>query len=70
MEDTRLPRGSGAALLSDTASPAHLRVDLWNRVREGAERLASGRPDANRAELEEPFHRLEEVERSWVYANP
>ena len=67
MEDTRLKKVNGSALLSDTASPAHLRVDLWNRMREGVERIAAGWPEADWAEIENELLRLEEIERLWVY---
>jgi arginine decarboxylase len=67
MEDTRVKNESGSALLSDAASPAHLRVDLWNRVREGVERIAAERPDADWVAIEKEFLRLEEIERLWVY---
>jgi arginine decarboxylase len=61
---------SGAALLSDAASPAHLRVDLWNRLREGIEQIAAGRPAPAAGELEGLFRSLEDVERSWAYPGP
>jgi arginine decarboxylase len=60
-------RGTGSALLGDAASPAQLRLDLWNRVRDGVERLANGQPDDHRSELEALFRRLEEIERLWAY---
>jgi arginine decarboxylase len=66
MEEARQRGTGGGVLLSDAASPAHLRVDLWNRIREGLDRIASGQP-ADRAELESAFRRLREVERLWVY---
>ena len=40
MDSSHFERGSGAAFLSDAASPAQLRVDLWNRVREQLARMA------------------------------
>jgi arginine decarboxylase len=67
MGDTPLKKVNGSALLSDTASPAHLRVDLWNRIREGVERIAAGWQEADWAEMENELLRLEEVERLWVY---
>jgi arginine decarboxylase len=69
MDEIRLD-GGGAALLADAASPAHLRVDLWNRLREGVAQLAGGQPAGRRGELETLFGRLEELERSWVYPGP
>ena len=65
-----MKQGSGSALLSDVASPAQARVDAWNRIRESVERIAAGRADDQRAELEALFRRLEEVERFWVYPGP
>ena len=70
MEERRPTKGSGSALLSDAASPAQLRVDVWNRVREGVERLAGRKRNAERSELESQFRRLEEVERLWAYPGP
>jgi arginine decarboxylase len=67
MEGTRLEHGEGAAWLSDIASPAHLRVDLWNRIREQVESAASGPPDTRHAALEADFAKLDELERLWVY---
>jgi arginine decarboxylase len=52
--------------LSDAASPAQVRVDLWNRLREDVERLASDREDA-RAGIDESVRRLAPLERLWVY---
>jgi arginine decarboxylase len=69
MDETRL-NASGSALLSDAASPAQLRVDAWNRLREGVARLASGQPDHPRPELQALFRRLEEIEGSWVFPGP
>jgi arginine decarboxylase len=46
MEETPQRQDSGSALLSDVASPAHLRIDVWNRIRENVERLAGGRAQA------------------------
>jgi arginine decarboxylase len=66
MADERERPESGSALLSDAASPAQLRADLWNHVRESVERFASGHQD-DRREIETTFHRLEEIERLWVY---
>src|SRR6478752_1379494 len=60
----RRPR-SGAAILSDVASPAHLRVDLWNRVRDGVDAIT--RAPSRRRELEGHLRRLEEVERLFAY---
>ena len=68
MGDTR--KDSGWALLSDAASPAQLRIDLWNRLRDGVEQLASGRDEAHREELESLFRRMEELERLWAYPGP
>jgi len=67
MDKLDLRQGGGAALLSDAASPAHLRIDLWNRVREGVEELARKPSDDRRSELENLFRRLDEVERLWAY---
>jgi arginine decarboxylase len=67
MNDTHLKNETGSALLSDAASPAHLRVDLWNRIREDIERIAAGRPDAGWDGIDTEFLRLEEFERLWVY---
>src|SRR5687768_6307044 len=67
MKDTQLMRESGSVLLSDAASPAHLRADLWNRLRQSVERAASRLPEVHRAEIEALFQRLEELERLWVY---
>ena len=61
---------SGAALLSDAASPSQLRIDLWNHLRDGVEELASGRGEAHREELESLFRRMEELERLWAYPGP
>jgi arginine decarboxylase len=66
MDDTRLEHAD-TAWLSDIASPAHLRVDLWNRIREAVERAANGTPETRRAEIEADFAKLEELERLWVY---
>jgi arginine decarboxylase len=63
-------QGRGSALLSDAASPAQLRVDLWNQIREAVERLTREPPDEPRAELETQFRRLDELERLWVYPGP
>jgi arginine decarboxylase len=67
MKDTELQPGSGSALLSDAASPAHLRVDLWNRLRECVERAAPRLPEDQRTEMEVLFQRLEDLERLWAY---
>jgi arginine decarboxylase len=76
MEARRLKQESGSALLSDAASPAHLRVDVWNRIREGVERVAAAGPDDHRLhrlhqlhqlEMEALFRRLAELERFWAY---
>ena len=67
MDGTRLEQGDDAAWLSDIASPAHLRVDLWNRIRERVEGAADGTPETRHAELEADFAKLEELERLWVY---
>jgi arginine decarboxylase len=67
MGDTPLKKVNGSALLSDRASPAHLRVDLWNHIREGVERIAAGWQEADWAEIESELLRLEEIERLWVY---
>jgi arginine decarboxylase len=55
--------------LSDAASPAQLRVDAWNRIREAVAARAEGRADGRHAE-EGLFRRLEELERCWVYPGP
>ncbi len=60
-------QAGGAALLSDAASPGQLRVDLWNRVRDGVERMAGGQSGPGWREIEALFRRLEEVERLWIY---
>ena len=67
MVDKRSEYGGGSALLSDTASPARLRVDLWNRIREGIERMAGSPPDGQRHEIDALFQRLEELEPLWAY---
>ena len=67
MKDTPGKQGSGSTLLSDAASPAHLRVDLWNRLRECVERAAMKPEEDHRPEMEALFGRLEELERLWVY---
>jgi arginine decarboxylase len=66
MENSRLTQDNGSALLSDAASPAHLRVDLWNRIREAVERLEA-RPGDAWSQIQEQFRRLQEIERLWVY---
>src|SRR5262249_24803003 len=40
METPHVKRSGGAALLSDAASPAQLRIDLWNRLRDQLTRAA------------------------------
>ena len=61
MTETGAAQGSGSAFLSDAASPARLRVDMWNRIREAVERLAGGRagPQEGRIKMEALFRRLE-----------
>ena len=70
MSQTQPEQNSGAALLSDAASPAQLRVDLWNRVREGIERLAAGHDDQQASEVESLLPRIAELERLWAYPGP
>jgi len=67
MEETQQRQGSGSALLSDAASPAQLRVDLWNRVRDGLAQLAARPADDRAADLAGQLRRLAEVERLWAY---
>jgi len=67
--EERSTQRNGSALLSDAASPSQLRVDIWNTIREGVERLAT-RSREERSELEAQFRRLEEVERLWAYPGP
>ena len=67
METRQTKQGSASALLSDAASPAQLRVDFWNRLRDGVERIADKQPVELRTELESLFRRLEELERLWAY---
>jgi arginine decarboxylase len=70
MNDTRFKQGSGSALLSDAASPARLRIDLWNRIREGIERMAGGPPDSHKDEIDALFRRVDELELLWAYPGP
>ncbi|HEY7375952.1 MAG TPA: aminotransferase class I/II-fold pyridoxal phosphate-dependent enzyme [Polyangia bacterium] len=70
MDATRVKQEGGAALLSDAASPAHLRIDLWNRIREGVDRIAEARTtpgEDHHLEIEALFRRLAELERLWAY---
>ena len=70
MEESPRRQDSGSALLSDVASPAQLRIDIWNRIRDNVERMTAGRTKDQRAETEDLIRRLEEVERFWVYPGP
>jgi arginine decarboxylase len=65
--DEQAHRDGDGALLADAMSPGHLRVDAWNRVREGIERLADAHPSPQRAEIGAVFRQLEELERLFVY---
>ena len=63
MDETQQRQGSGAALLSDAASPAQLRLDLWNHVREQLAQIAARPSDDRGADVEAQLGKLEEVER-------
>jgi arginine decarboxylase len=67
MEATRLRRENGSMLLSGAASLAHLRVDLWNRIRGAVGRVADAKPDEHRLEVETLARRLAQLERLWAY---
>ncbi len=67
MEHTTSKRGGGAAFLSDAASPAQLRIDLWNRLREQVARVADDLRGAPAGDIELLLDRLGELERLWAY---
>jgi arginine decarboxylase len=71
MEASPFKRGGGAAFLSDAASPAQLRIDLWNRLREHLARAADQaqpeRPAEPVADVDLVVDRLDELERLWAY---
>src|SRR2546430_2399175 len=70
MVNTAGTRRTGAALLSDAASPAQLRVDLWNRLRDAVERAARGQPPSDPPGERDLLRRLDAVERLWAYPGP
>jgi len=71
METPHVKRGGGAAFLSDAASPAQLRIDLWNRLREqlarAADQLQTAQPAEHLGDVDLLFDRLDELERLWAY---
>ena len=67
VETSHFSRGGGAAFLSDAASPAQLRIDLWNRLREQLARAAERPLAEHPAEIDQLLDRLDELERLWAY---
>jgi arginine decarboxylase len=54
-------------LLSDVASPGHLRVDLWNRIRLGIEQMHAGVLGPGPIDVAALLGRVGELERLWAY---
>ena len=67
METSHFKRGGSAAFLSDAASPAQLRIDLWNRLRDQLARAADRPLAEDPAEIDQLLDRLDELERLWAY---